>query len=98
MPIRSGARRRAGRSTAGSTLRHSRDEPGLPCRKTRAPDPADRRRNVVTVIGPGRRQLLRLDKLIADVEDEVLAPLTPAQRDKLTRLLTTLVNHHSRQM
>jgi len=64
----------------------------------RAPDPADRRRNVVTLTGPGRRQLLRLDKLLTDVEDEVLAPLTPAQREQLTRLLTTLVNHHGRQM
>lgn len=64
----------------------------------RAPDPADRRRNAVTLTGPGRRQLLRLDKLLADVEDEVLAPLTPTQREQLVRLLTTLVNHHGRQM
>jgi MarR family transcriptional regulator, lower aerobic nicotinate degradation pathway regulator len=64
----------------------------------RAPDPADRRRNVVTVTGPGRRQLLRLDTLLAEVEDEVLAPLTPAQREQLVRLLTTLVSHHGRPM
>jgi MarR family transcriptional regulator, lower aerobic nicotinate degradation pathway regulator len=64
----------------------------------RAPDPADRRRNVVTLTAPGRRQLLRLDKVIADVEDEVLAPLTATQREQLRRLLTTLVNHHGRQM
>ena len=36
----------------------------------RAPDPADRRRNVVTATGAGRRQLLRLDKLLAE-------PFTP---------------------
>lgn len=53
---------------------------------------------MVTLTGPGRRQLLRLDQLLADVEDEVLAPLTPPQRDQLRRLLTTLVNHHGRQM
>ncbi|MEV4636761.1 MarR family transcriptional regulator [Actinoplanes sp. NPDC049548] len=64
----------------------------------RAPDPADRRRNVVTLTGPGRRQLLRLDGLIADVEDEVLAPLTPEQRDQLTGLLCALVDHHGRRM
>lgn len=58
----------------------------------RSPDPADRRRNLVTLTEPGRRQLLRLDTLLADVEDEVLAPLTPTQREQLTRLLTTLVN------
>lgn len=63
----------------------------------RAPDPADRRRNVVTLTGPGRQQLGRLDKLLAGVEDEVLAPLDPAQREQLHRLLTTLVNHHHRQ-
>lgn len=63
----------------------------------RAPDPADRRRNLVRLTGPGRRQMLRLDKLLADVEDEVLTPLTSAQRGQLTRLLTTLVNHHARQ-
>ncbi|NBE81948.1 MarR family winged helix-turn-helix transcriptional regulator [Micromonospora rubida] len=57
----------------------------------RAPDPADRRRNVVTLTGPGRRQLRKLDGLLADVEDEVLAPLTPPEREELTRLLTTLV-------
>jgi len=64
----------------------------------RAPDPADRRRNVVTLTAPGRRQLLKLDKLLADVEDEVLAPLNPTQREQLSHLLTTLVNHHGQQM
>jgi MarR family transcriptional regulator, lower aerobic nicotinate degradation pathway regulator len=64
----------------------------------RAPDPADRRRNVVTLTGQGRQQLLMLDKLIADVQDEVLAPLTPAQREQLVGLLTTLVDHHGRPM
>jgi MarR family transcriptional regulator, lower aerobic nicotinate degradation pathway regulator len=64
----------------------------------RAPDPADRRRNMVTLTGPGRRQLVRLDKLLADVENEVLAPLTPTQRKQLAHLLTTLVDHHGRQM
>jgi hypothetical protein len=36
--------------------------------------------------------------LLADVEDEVLAPLTPTQREQLAGLLTTLVDHHGRQM
>jgi DNA-binding MarR family transcriptional regulator len=63
----------------------------------RAPDPADRRRNVVTLTGPGGQHLGRLDQLLAGVEDEVLAPLDPAQREQLHRLLTTLVNHHRGQ-
>lgn len=62
----------------------------------RAPDPADRRRNVVTLTAPGRQFLLRLDKLLADVEEDVLAPLTPGQREQLRDLLTTLVNHPGR--
>ncbi|MGW1817451.1 MarR family winged helix-turn-helix transcriptional regulator [Streptomyces sp. NPDC002125] len=64
----------------------------------RAPDPADRRRNMVTLTGAGRRKLLRLDKLLADAEDEVLAPLSMTQREQLAHLLTTLVDHHGRQM
>jgi MarR family transcriptional regulator, lower aerobic nicotinate degradation pathway regulator len=39
-----------------------------------------------------------LDKLIAGVEDEVLAPLTATQREQLLRLLTALVDHHGRPM
>jgi MarR family transcriptional regulator, lower aerobic nicotinate degradation pathway regulator len=60
----------------------------------RVPNPADRRQNVITITEPGRDQLRKLDKVLADVQDEVLAPLTPAQREQLGRLLTTLVNHH----
>jgi MarR family transcriptional regulator, lower aerobic nicotinate degradation pathway regulator len=59
---------------------------------------ADRRRNVVTLTGQGRRQLLMLDKLIGDVQDEVLAPLTPTQREQLVGLLTTLMDHLGRPM
>lgn len=60
----------------------------------RAPDPADRRRNVITVTAAGRRQLGRLDKILADVEAQLFAPLSPADRDELTRLLTVLAEHH----
>lgn len=60
----------------------------------RAPDPADRRRNLVRITASGRRQLRRLDKLLTAVDDDVFAPLTPAQRDQLTELLTILVDHH----
>ncbi|WP_431784223.1 MarR family winged helix-turn-helix transcriptional regulator [Streptomyces chumphonensis] len=60
----------------------------------RAPDPADRRRNVVTLTSGGRRRLERLDVLVADAQRELLAPLTEVQRDELTRLLTVLSEHH----
>jgi DNA-binding MarR family transcriptional regulator len=61
----------------------------------RAPDPADRRRNVVSLTAAGRRQLRRLDKVLAGVQDEVFAALTPAQRQQLTGLLTVLVENRT---
>ena len=60
----------------------------------RAPDPADRRRNVITMTPQGRRHLRQLDKLVAAIQDELLAPLTPPERDQLVRLLTRLLDHH----
>jgi MarR family transcriptional regulator, lower aerobic nicotinate degradation pathway regulator len=62
----------------------------------RAPDPADRRRNAITLTDEGRRHLERLDVLIADTEAELLAPLSPADRAELTRILQLIVGHHSR--
>jgi MarR family transcriptional regulator, lower aerobic nicotinate degradation pathway regulator len=62
----------------------------------RAPDPADRRRNAVTLTDEGHRQLKRLDVLIADAEAEFLAPLSEADRAELTRILQLIVGHHSR--
>ncbi|GAA4973913.1 hypothetical protein [Actinoplanes utahensis] len=41
----------------------------------------------------GRERLFRLDELLAGVEDDVLAPLTPAQRREQ---LTGLVDPHGR--
>lgn len=61
----------------------------------RTPDPTDRRRNVVTLTTAGRRQLRRLDTLLTKVQDELLAPLTPAEREELVRLLTRVVDHHA---
>ncbi len=61
----------------------------------RAPDPDDRRRNAITLTDAGRRHLKRLDVLLADAEAEFLAPLSPADRAELTRLLKLIVAHHS---
>ncbi|MEV5510344.1 MarR family winged helix-turn-helix transcriptional regulator [Streptomyces orinoci] len=60
----------------------------------REPDPADRRRNVITLTPTGRHRLERLDTLITDAQRELLAPLTPDQQDELTRLLAVLTEHH----
>ncbi|MGW2180395.1 MarR family winged helix-turn-helix transcriptional regulator [Streptomyces sp. NPDC001732] len=61
----------------------------------RVPDPADQRRNLITISAPGRRHLHRLDKVLDDLHDELLAPLSPAERDRFVGLLTRLLDHHA---
>ena len=58
----------------------------------RRPDPSDRRRNVISITPAGRRRLRRLDRRLARVQDELLAPLSPAERHELTRLLAKLLD------
>jgi MarR family transcriptional regulator, lower aerobic nicotinate degradation pathway regulator len=60
----------------------------------RAPDPADRRRNVITVTEAGRTRLTQLDQLLAAAQDEFLAPLPDDDRRQLIDLLTRVVDHH----
>ncbi|MEV0430874.1 MarR family winged helix-turn-helix transcriptional regulator [Micromonospora sp. NPDC050495] len=60
----------------------------------RAPDPADRRRNIVSITAAGRSRLTDLDRLVADAQEEFLAPLPAADRRRLVDLLTRLVDHH----
>ncbi|MGW1372976.1 MarR family winged helix-turn-helix transcriptional regulator [Streptomyces sp. NPDC002446] len=62
----------------------------------RAPDPDDRRRNIITISAQGRRRLRRLDKVLDDLHDELLAPLSPAERDQFVQSLTRLLDHHTR--
>jgi MarR family transcriptional regulator, lower aerobic nicotinate degradation pathway regulator len=61
----------------------------------RFPDPADGRRNVITITPAGTAHLRRLDELLADVQDELLAPLSPAEREQLITLLTRVLEHHA---
>ena len=61
----------------------------------RSPDPADGRRNVITITPAGTAHLQRLDGLLADVQDELLAPLSPAEREQLISLLTRVLEHHA---
>lgn len=56
----------------------------------RDPDPADARRNVVTLTDAGSAELVRLDTVLARVQDEVTSPLTQRERDELVRLLAKL--------
>ncbi|MFD6992484.1 MarR family winged helix-turn-helix transcriptional regulator [Streptomyces sp. NPDC059943] len=67
-------------------------------RVERSPNPADRRQNIIAVTEQGHRLILKLDKLLAEVENEVLAPLNPSEREQLARLLAALVDHHGQNM
>ncbi len=60
----------------------------------RAPDPDDRRRNVITITQAGRRHLRRLDKQVARIQDDLLEPLSADEREQLTGLLARLLAHH----
>ncbi len=62
----------------------------------RTPDPADRRRNVITVTAEGRAHLRRLDTVVDAAQDALLAPLDADDRARLTDLLTRLLDHHER--
>jgi MarR family transcriptional regulator, lower aerobic nicotinate degradation pathway regulator len=63
----------------------------------RTPDPTDRRRNVITLTTAGKRQLRRLEKQLAHSQEELLDPLSPAERDQLTGLLSKLLDHHDQR-
>lgn len=56
----------------------------------REPDPADRRRNVVTITKRGTRTLERLDAVLDAVQDALLGPLTANERKTFMRLLAKL--------
>ena len=61
----------------------------------RAPDPADHRRNVITITPDGGARLQRLYGLLAEVQDALLAPLSAGERGQLTRLLSRVLEYHS---
>ena len=61
----------------------------------RTPDPTDRRRNVISITRPGDQQLVRLDTLVTSLQDDVLAPLSTADREQLVELLSRLIAHHT---
>jgi MarR family transcriptional regulator, lower aerobic nicotinate degradation pathway regulator len=57
----------------------------------RSADPADGRRNVITITPAGTAHLQRLDEVMAGVQDELLAALSPAEREQLISLLTRVL-------
>jgi DNA-binding MarR family transcriptional regulator len=54
-------------------------------------DPTDRRRHIVVVTDAGLEALTRAEAAIEDVEDQVLGPLSPEERQTLRRLLQKAV-------
>jgi MarR family transcriptional regulator, lower aerobic nicotinate degradation pathway regulator len=63
----------------------------------RVPDSADRRRNIISLTAAGKRQLRRLEKRLAECQDELLVPLSAEERQRLTDLLSRLLDHHNRR-
>lgn len=57
----------------------------------RSPDPADRRRNIITLTPEGVAELAALDSIVSDVQDELLAPLSARERALFDRLLDALL-------
>jgi DNA-binding MarR family transcriptional regulator len=63
----------------------------------RQPDPADRRRNVITLTDAGRRHLDELQQHADQVQDELLAALNATERRQLHALLAKLLDGHQPQ-
>lgn len=59
----------------------------------RAADAGDKRRNVITITAAGRRQLRRLDQILAEVDEEVFAPLSANEKHQLIDMLSRVLGH-----
>jgi len=57
----------------------------------RSPDPADGRRNVITITAAGRLFLDELDALVAGAQDELLRAWSPGERERLVAQLTRII-------
>jgi DNA-binding MarR family transcriptional regulator len=66
-------------------------------RVERRADPADRRRNLVSLTGAGRQYLDDLQQYADAVQDELLAGLDTSERRQLQALLAKLLGGHQPQ-
>jgi MarR family transcriptional regulator, lower aerobic nicotinate degradation pathway regulator len=57
----------------------------------RRADPENKRRNIVTITPDGINELATLDSVVDTVQEDLLAPLTQAQRRQLIELLTRIL-------
>ena len=64
---------------------------------SRAPDPGDRRRNVVTITPTGRARFAELLGYADAVQAELLAALSAEERESLIRLLGKVLASHPTQ-
>jgi MarR family transcriptional regulator, lower aerobic nicotinate degradation pathway regulator len=58
----------------------------------RSRDPADLRRNVITITPNGLRHYRRLDRILQAVQDRLLDPLSPSDRDRLIAMLRRIID------
>jgi len=65
------------------------EEHGLVKRKV---DPANKRRNIVSITAGGKRKLAALDRVVDAVQEEVAAPLSESERRQLSKLLRKLLD------
>ncbi|MER7478163.1 MarR family transcriptional regulator [Streptomyces sp. NPDC126510] len=56
----------------------------------REPDPRDRRKNAVSLTSRGARLLRRCEKAARAANDELLAPLSAAEREQFTSMLARI--------
>jgi DNA-binding MarR family transcriptional regulator len=59
----------------------------------RAPDPSDKRRNVISITAAGTRRLTELERVLDGVNAHIMAPLSRAERAKLFELLGRINAH-----
>ena len=64
------------------------ERPGLIARTT---DPQNRRRNVVTMTTAGAKRLAELELIVTDVQEELMAALSPTQRAQFVRLIRKIL-------
>lgn len=57
----------------------------------RAPDPDDRRRNLITLTAAGRRRMAVLDAALSGVQNEVFGVLTDEERALLVDMLVRVI-------
>jgi DNA-binding MarR family transcriptional regulator len=60
----------------------------------RQADPADRRRKLLVVTPAGVQALAAIQSDVAQVQEKILSPLTPAEQKQFVQLLARLVQGH----